>query len=290
MSSEATFAEQRRELAASLKQHLPPEQAWTIAFAVVPWLDHAEATFTFFERLREVQTAVEALNPTENPDGAWDASYKLVDRYRDVASEYGAARYVAAAEAAMSGADPSKVDIERPSSDLGDTLPTHVTLKVGSHLLHLEALASQRGNLWYSLVSKGGGAARSGVAVESKGEGLPSTVDIEGTTLSLGPAPLWDKASRRYVEGAFEPFDLKRQIEQVVALGGHRFECRIVVSVRRDGRWNVTARLVPQEPVRADTRGTSPHRAGRGSTSAAATPAGGFSNRESELLRALRQG
>lgn len=279
------YATRRARLAAGLAPDLRPDQLVTICFAMVPWLDETPATFAFFEEMRTVHEAA-GLEPTGDPIELWDAAYELVGTYKEVARRHDAPGYVSAAEAALAGADPASLEMSTDSISLDGKIPARVALRVGEARIELEALESKKGNLWYSVVDDTCQPARGGVAIEPTGL-LPTVVELAGAKITLGPAPVYDRETRRYRDDEFEPFDPKRVVERPITMGGHHFEARVVVSVRRDGRWNVTARLIPQESIPASSVGRS-GASGRRTAQGQESGGGAHELSERELIEALR--
>lgn len=257
------YQRDRRALANEIHGLLPAEDAAVTAYARIPWLDRAEATHAFFEELttRHERFAGDQAE-AESPDEVTRLAREAVEDYLDIARHFEAEGYTRAARSALAGAtvdDGATVDGQAPalrtSGSLrtgeasGGGLPGAVEVLVGHTVLILEPLESKSGNVWYAQVSDSGRWLRSGEAVEPGRAGLPDKVQVADLTLELGPAPLWDEEARQYSEEEYEPFDVKRLVEREVTLGGHEFRIRVVVSARRDGRWNVTAKLWPQESV-----------------------------------------
>lgn len=285
-----SYSAQRDELAERLGPSMPKDRARTVAFAVVPWLERGAGTHRFFEELREVHTEFMADFGDGPEESKEESARETVLRYRGLASEHGAQAYVEAAEAALAGADVSALEGADALVEVEGPIPERLVLEVGSTELELAALASKKGNLWYSLTDDSGKPSRGGVAIPSEDSDLPDEVRLEGAPLRLGPAPLWDSTARAYSPTDFEPFDLKRVVERDVVVSGHRFEARVVVSVRKDGNWNVTARVSPQEAVPADQVGRRPSPSRRSAEPHVSASADGPSAQESDLLKALREG
>lgn len=287
-----SYNAQRDELAERLGRTMPKDRASAVAFAAVPWLERGTGTHRLFEQLRVVHTEFMADFGGDGPEESKEGSAReTVLRYRDVAAEHGAQAYVEAAEAALAGADVSSLDGEADSLlEVDGPIPERLILEVGSAEFELAALASKKGNLWYSLTDDSGNPARGGVAIPSEDSDLPDDVRLEGASLRLGPAALWDSTARAYSPTDFEPFDLKRVVERDIVVSGHRFEARVVVSVRKDGNWNVTARVSPRQAVPADQVGRRPSPSRRGTEPHVSASTDGPSARESDLLKALREG
>lgn len=280
-----SYDEQRQVLESRLRPAVSIDDARLIAYAQLPWLDQGRATYGFFEAMIAERDGFVGLGRLDLADteGLVRAATTTVERYSALARRFGARRYESTADALLRGVVPA---VGRPSrapvSEAG-TVPRALSLIVGATELRLEAIESKKGNVWYTLLSDTGSALRGGIRVAPDRPGLPDTVRLGDVDLVLGPAPLWDDESRQYSEVEDEPFDVKRLVERDVVLGEHAFRVRILVSARRDGAWNVTARLWPQEPVRFNELGGVHHPAPR---SPAVPGAGASPRRMSDAGRA----
>ena len=111
-------------------------------------------------------------------------------------------------------------------------------------------LVSKRGTSWYSFASSNGNALRGGVQIPDSGKGLPALVTVSNERIKCAPVHKWDKTAGRYLDG-YEDFDVKRIAEGRVVIDGTPMTARVLLSIRRDGRMNVTARIWPEDPITA---------------------------------------
>ncbi len=134
--------------------------------------------------------------------------------------------------------------------DVLQNLPNEISLGVGEYQVDVPRLASKRDTLWYSFVSSKGNALRGGIQVPHLATGLPHFVTVAGNRVDCRPVHKWDKAKQRYLD-SYEDFDAKRIAEGRVVIDGIPMTARVLLSIRRDGRMNVTARIWPEDPITA---------------------------------------